>query len=268
MRSVRPITCESFCCSAHAEFHSHAIRADERGFRAESPVCGLRYTMKVLIADDDADVLDITAYALRREGFHVSIAADGKQALNLWKRDDPDVVLLDVRMPKMSGFEVLRTIRSEAETPVIFVTARKEDEDIVRGLELGADDYVTKPFSTRQLIARIRSVTRRMSLPLPSTATEIEAGGMVLNVESHQVTRGGQNIHVTPLEYRLLHALMLNVGRVISSDRLSEQTWGPEGGNANMLKTHICHIRKKLGLIDGEPGYIKSIVAVGYVMER
>jgi DNA-binding response OmpR family regulator len=223
--------------------------------------------MKVLIADDDLDILDITAFALRREGFQVSIAADGRQAVQLWKTSAPDVVLLDVRMPKMNGYEVLRAMRDESDTPVIFVTARKEDEDIVAGLERGADDYVTKPFSTRQLIARIRSVTRRMSLAAPSAATEVEAAGMVLNLESHQLTREDRLVRMTPLEFRLLHVLMVNVGRVVTSSRLIEQTWGVEGGDANMLKTHICHIRKKLQLRDGEPGYIRSIIGLGYTME-
>jgi len=222
--------------------------------------------VKVLIADDDQDILDITAFALRREGFQVSLAADGKQALQQWKVSSPDVVLLDVRMPKINGFEVLRAIRNEQETPVIFVTARREEEDIVRGLELGADDYVIKPFSPRQLVARIRSVTRRMCLAAPSTSTEVEAAGMVLDVESHQLRRDDYVVRMTPLEFRLLHSLMLNVGRVVPSGRLIEQTWGVDGGDANMLKTHVCHIRKKLRLRDGEPGYIRSIVGLGYTM--
>ena len=223
--------------------------------------------MKVLIADDDSDIRDITAFALRREGFQVSLAADGKQALDQWKVSSPDVVLLDVRMPKMSGYEVLRTIRTKNETPVIFVTARKEEEDIVRGLELGADDYVTKPFSPRQLVARIRSVTRRIAISAPSPTTEVHAAGMVLDVESHQVSRDGQVVRMTALEFRLLHVLMINVGRVVTSSRLIDQTWGVEGGDANMLKTHICHIRKKLRLRAGEPGYIKSIIGLGYTMD-
>jgi len=158
-------------------------------------------------------------------------------------------------------------MRDESDTPVIFVTARKEDEDIVAGLERGADDYVTKPFSTRQLIARIRTVTRRMALAAPSAATEVQAADMVLNLESHQVTREDRLVRMTPLEFRLLHVLMVNVGRVVTSNRLIEQTWGVEGGDANMLKTHICHIRKKLQLRDGEPGYIRSIIGLGYTME-
>lgn len=222
--------------------------------------------MKVLVADDDLDIRDITAFALRREGFSVSVANDGRQALQIWRSSMPDVVLLDLSMPKMNGFDVLRSIRNEAETPVIFVSARNNDDDIVRGFQLGADDFVTKPYSPRQLVARIRSVTRRLALPAPSRETEVKAAGMVLNLESHEVSRHGQVVRLTPTEFRLLHTLMTSAGRVVPSSRLIEETWGAHRADANMLKTHIYHIRKKLQLADGEPGRIKSMIGLGYMM--
>jgi DNA-binding response OmpR family regulator len=180
----------------------------------------------------------------------------------------PDVILLDVRMPQLSGFEVLRSIRKESETPVIFVSARDDEDDIVHGLRLGADDYVIKPFSPRQLVARIHSVTRRMGLGAPSTETRLEAAGLMLDLESHEVSRDGRAMRMTPIEFRLLRTLMASVGRVVSSSRLIEEAWGAEGGDTTMLKSHICHIRKKLKLRDGAPGYIRSTVGLGYTLER
>lgn len=224
--------------------------------------------MKVLFADDDLDILDITTYALRRDGFTVSAAADGDQALRSWRNDAPDVVLLDVRMPKIDGFEVLRTIRQTSDVPVIMLTAKNDEEDVVRGLQLGADDYVTKPFSPRQLCARIRTVARRGQIVRTQSSSEIEAAGLVLDIESHEVQANSHQVRVTPTEFRILHPLMLNAGRVVPSSRLVELAWGFEGGDSTMLKTHICHIRKKLRLEKGEPGYIENIPGVGYVFHR
>ncbi|HYU18907.1 MAG TPA: response regulator transcription factor [Chloroflexota bacterium] len=224
--------------------------------------------MKVLIADDDSEVLDITAYALRRHGFAVSAVSDGRKALAVWEQEQPDLVLLDVRMPKLNGFEVLRTIRQTADTPVIMLTARGDDEDVVFGLELGADDYITKPFSTRQLAARMRAVLRRNRQAFAEPAAEIEAGGMRLDTESHEMKRGDLRVRMTRLEFRIVYPLMLNAGRVVPSNRLVEQAWGFEGGDSYMLKTHISHIRKRLQLRRGEPGYIEAIPGVGYIMHR
>ena len=224
--------------------------------------------MKILLADDDLDVLDITAYALRRQGFAVTLATDGSQALQAWQDTEPDVVLLDIRMPKVSGFEVLRAIRLRDETPVIMVSARSEEEDILRGLDLGADDYVTKPFSPTQLGARIRTVARRGRRDLPKPSDEVEAAGIVLHLETHEATRGSLVVRMTPLEHRILRALMLDAGRLVPSDRLIERAWGFDGGDTNMLKTHISQIRKRLMLRAGEPGYIKNVMSIGYTLEK
>ena len=224
--------------------------------------------MKVLIADDDEDLVDITAYALRREGFIVSVASDGGQALQMCTEDPPDIMLLDVRMPKMNGFDVVRAVRQSFSTPILMVTARDDEEDIVRGLQLGADDYVTKPFSARQLAARMRAIVRRNRTGLPESGPEIEAGGIVLDIESHAARRGDAGVRMTPLEFRILYPLMLNAGRVVPSTRLVEQAWGFEGGDTSMLKTHVSHMRKKLRLRKGEPGYIEGIPGVGYILHR
>jgi DNA-binding response OmpR family regulator len=223
--------------------------------------------LKVLFVDDDQDILDITAYALRRQGFAVSMATNGSQALEAWQTTSPDIVLLDVRMPRMNGFEVLRTIRMQSETPIIMVTARAEEEDILLGLGMGADDYVTKPFSPIQLGARIRSVARRVRAVARKEPENLQVATISLDVESHEARCGDTTTRMTPLEFRILRTLMLEAGRVVPSSRLIDRTWGFEGGDARMLKTHVSQVRKKLGVNPGQAGYIKNYPGVGYVLE-
>jgi two-component system response regulator VicR len=225
--------------------------------------------MKILLADDDTDMLDVTTYAFRRDGFNVITATDGEQALRRWKTDEPDLVLLDVGLPRINGFEVCRRIRQSSSTPVIMLTARGEEEHVVKGFLLGADDYVTKPFSHRQLTMRVRAVLQRRSgSAVPEPANEIEVGELKIDMQSHEVAKGDYVVRLTPLEFRILYILAINVGRVVSSTRLIEYAWGYDGGDASMLKTHICHIRQKLKLEKGKPGYITSIPHVGYSLTR
>jgi DNA-binding response OmpR family regulator len=225
--------------------------------------------MRVLLAEDDRDLLDITAYALRREGFNVVAAIDGQQTMRRVAEDQPDIVLLDLNLPKLNGFEVCRRIRQEHDTAIIMLTARVHEDDIVRGLQLGADDYVVKPFSVKQLIARIRAVIRRgrnhvMSQP----ETEVRVGSLNLNLQAHQATKDGARVQLTPLEFRILHMLAINAGRVIPYSRLIEYGWGYEGGDASLLKTHVYHIRRKLNLSPKEPGGIMAVSRVGYSLGR
>jgi len=225
--------------------------------------------VKVLVVDDDADLLDLTAYALRREGFTVIQALDGEQALQKWERDEPDLVLLDANMPKLNGFEVCQKIRQASTTLVIMLTARDDEEDILQGLELGADDYVTKPFSAKQLIARIKAVIRRcQGDPYRQPVSELTAGDLVLDLQSHEARKGGAVVQLTPLEFRLLYMLAMNEGRVIPYDRLVEYAWGYDGGDSSLLKTHMSHIRSKLGLTGSGPGSIRAIPGVGYSLSR
>jgi len=223
--------------------------------------------MKILLVDDDTDLLDVTAYALRREGFNVIVATDGAQALRRWESDDPDLVLLDVGMPRMSGLEVCRKIRQTSTTPVIMLTAASDEEHVVQGFRSGADDYVSKPFSPKQLALRIRAVMRRSA---GQTVTEsqriLQVGEFTLDLESHQVTRGDEIVQLTPLEFRIFHMLAINEGRVVTFSRLVEFGWGYDGGEPAMLKTHISHLRKKLKLEPGRPGYIQVLHGVGYLM--
>jgi DNA-binding response OmpR family regulator len=182
--------------------------------------------VKILLVDDDTDLLDVTSYALRREGFNIIVATDGAQAVHRWENDRHALVVLDVGLPRMSGFEVCRRIRHASQTPVILLTALHDDDSVVQGFRLGADDYVTKPFSPRQLAMRIRAVCRRGSHHgKPEPARERRVGDMGLDVEGHEVTRGGRTVRLTPLEFRILHLLASNAGRVVRATRLVEYAW-------------------------------------------
>src|SRR3712207_6124003 len=225
--------------------------------------------MKVLLVEDDVDLLDLTTYALRREGYTVLAAIDGQQALQRWEAEQPDIVLLDVNMPKLNGFEVCRRIRQESQTPVIMLTAQDEEEDVVRGLTLGADDYVTKPFSAKQLTARMKAVLRRSSTDSYRQAvSELKVGDLHLDLQSHEATKGGKQVQLTPLEFRILYLLGMNEGRVIPYSRLVEYAWGYDGGDSSLLKTHICHIRRKLHLPPNKQGGIRAVPGVGYSLAR
>lgn len=221
--------------------------------------------MKVLLVEDDADLLDLLTYALRREGYTVLSAMDGQQALKRWEDEAPDIVLLDANLPKTDGYEVCRRIRHEGTTPIIMVTARDEEEDVLRGLRLGADDYVCKPFSARQLMARMKALLRRsQSDPYRQPTREVKIGDVLLDLQSYSVKAQDREIQLTPLEFRILYLLGVNEGRVIPYSRLVEYAWGYEGGDSSLLKTHICHIRQKLNLSAGKNGGIRAVPGVGY----
>ena len=226
--------------------------------------------MKALVVDDDEELLDLMTYALRREGYTVLGAIDGLQAINRWESDKPDIVLLDGNLPKLDGFEVCRRIRHQSPTPVIMLTARDDEADIVRGLQVGADDYVTKPFSTKQLLARMRAVLRRCQPdPTRQPASEVRAGTLVLDLNAHQVRRGETLVQLTPLEFRILYLLAMNEGHVLPYSRLIEYGWGYyDEHTSTLLKTHISHLRAKLGLSATQPGGIKAVLGVGYCLTR
>jgi DNA-binding response OmpR family regulator len=224
--------------------------------------------VKVLLVDDDADLVDLMTYALRREGYTVLTALDGEQALRRWEAERPDLILLDGNLPKVDGFEVCRRIRHASETPIIMLTARGEEADVLRGLQLGADDYVTKPFSAKVLVARMKTVLDRLKKGERAQA-RIEVGDLVLDLQSHEATKGGVPVQLTPLEFRILSQLALNAGRVVPYSRLVERVWGYyDEGTSSLLKTHLSHLRKKLALPAAGPGSVKAILGVGYSLAR
>lgn len=221
--------------------------------------------MKALIVDDDRVLADVVAFALRREGFQVIQAFDGPSALACWAEEKPELIVLDVNLPKMDGFTVVQRIRKEADTPIIMLTVRGEDSDVVRGLELGADDYITKPFSPGQLVARARAVLRRTGLP--STPSSRKVGDLVLASSRREVRIGrGNPIPLTPLEGRLLDCLMVNVGQILSYDVIIDHVWGPRGGDRDMLRQLIRRLRGKIETDPGNLVYIKTIPGLGYGM--
>jgi DNA-binding response OmpR family regulator len=221
--------------------------------------------LKVLLVDDDADLLDVTAYALRRKGFNVIMASDGAHALRRWEMENPDVVVLDVGLPKMNGFDVCHQIRTESGTPVILLTARADEENILQGFRSGADDYVTKPFSPAQLIMRIEAVARRGAAVTDTRPSRlVTIGDLRLDPESHEVRQGGVEVRLTPREFRILFLLASNAGRVVRGTTLADFAWGYQGGDPSLLKTHISHIRTKLNIPANGPGSIAVVPTVGY----
>ncbi|HEU5318512.1 MAG TPA: response regulator transcription factor [Chloroflexota bacterium] len=226
--------------------------------------------MKVLLVDDDVDHVDLMSYALRREGYAVSTALDGLQALERWQTEKPDIILLDGNLPKLDGAEVCRRIRHESKTPIIMVSARDEDKDIISALQYGADDYVTKPFNAKQLTARMQAVLRRCQPdPFRQPASEVRAGDIVLDLHSHSVTVAGRLADLTPLEFKILYVLAMNEGRVVPYSRLIEHAWGFfNEQSSTLLKTHICHIRRKLGIDTGRTSRLKAVFGVGYSLQK
>jgi DNA-binding response OmpR family regulator len=222
--------------------------------------------MRVLLAEDDTDLLDVTIYALRKHGFNDVVGVtDGITALHRWEADKPDLVLLDVNLPGMSGFELCKHIRRQSSIPVIMITAHADEDNIVEGFECGADDYVAKPVSYRQLAMRMRAVLQRHTdAPLLDSKLVVDAGDLHVDLEAHEVRKGGLLVRLTRLETRIVYFLAGNAGRIVPTGRLIELVWEYEGGDAFALKTHISHVRHKLGLTRDQPGYIGSVPHVGY----
>jgi DNA-binding response OmpR family regulator len=223
--------------------------------------------IKILLVEDEPDILDLTAYVLRRERFVVIEASDGEQALRRWKTDRPDLVVLDLGLPRLDGFEVLRRIRDDGETPILVLTARRENPTILRSFNLGSDDFMPKPFEYRELTARIRAILRRAKTSVSRDGAEprVEVDGLTLDPEAYEVGWRDSYVRLTPTEFRILYLLVTNAGHVVSANRLYTYVWGSDGGDANALRSHMSHLRGKL-VVNGEaPGTIASVPGVGYV---
>ena len=222
--------------------------------------------MKILVVDDDRVLADVVAFALRREGFEVIQAYDGLTALQRWSEENPDLIVLDINLPKMDGFTVCQRIRSESDTPIIILTVRNEDEDVVHGLDLGADDYMSKPFSPRQLVARANAVLRR-SGQIPIHAPR-QVGYLQLSPSRREVRVGDDEpISLTPLEGRMLDYLMVNAGRVLTNEALIDHVWGPEGADRDMLRQLIRRLRSKIEPDPANPRFIITTPGLGYSIE-
>ncbi len=220
--------------------------------------------MKILVVDDDRVLADVITFTLRREGFIVIQAHDGAAGLERWSDEKPDLIILDVNMPKISGFEVCRRIRAQADTPILMLTVRGEEDDIVGGLELGADDYIVKPFSPRQLVARVKAILRRAGThPLPA---ELQVGQMILVPGKREliINPDKKPIALTPLENRLLECLMVNAGQVLTFDMIIDHVWGPAAADRNMLRQLVRRLRTKIEPEPSEPIYIQTVPGLGY----
>lgn len=223
--------------------------------------------MKILIIDDDRQMIDALSVAipLQWQGVEIVTALDGEEGVDAFFEHEPDLVLLDVSLPRQNGFEVLQAIRRISDVPIILITARDDETDQVRGLELGADDYVIKPFSQLALLARMRAILRRAELPPPVWAMpSFVAGDLAINFENHQVTIQGRPVKLTPVEYKLLYHLVRNAGRLLPHQALLDRVWGEEYGATNdHLKVFISRLRAKLEVPTGQR-FIETERGLGY----
>jgi DNA-binding response OmpR family regulator len=219
--------------------------------------------MKILSADDDKDLLALIAFTLSQAGYLVVRASDGPSAISAFNAEAPDLVILDINMPGASGFQVCEAIRTKSRVPVMMLTVRGEEEDLVRALELGADDYLTKPFSPRTLLARVKALLRRAGM---ENSAPMAAGRVRLDVEEHTVQVGANPpMRLTKLELRLLQMLVANAGHTVSSDRLLMQVWGHKGsGDRQLLKQLVHRLRQKIEVDPGAPQMLQTAPGAGY----
>jgi two-component system, OmpR family, response regulator RegX3 len=221
----------------------------------------------VLVVEDEPAIVEAVAYALELEGFQVSSAAGGREGLEAARRLKPAVVILDVMLPGMSGLDVCRQLRRESDVPIIMLTAKEAEADKVAGLELGADDYMVKPFSMRELVARVRVQLRRAakSGALSESNEVLRAGAVELDVDAHEVRVGGEPIPVRPKEFELLESLMRRRGRLATRDTLIDEVWGPDHfGGTRTLDVHIKRLREKLEADPARPRHIVTVRGLGY----
>ena len=221
--------------------------------------------LRVLVVDDEPNIVDVISMALRFEGFDVESAATGADAIAAVAARPPQLVVLDVMLPDIDGFEVARRLAgARAKVPIIFLTARDSTEDVVHGLTLGSDDYVTKPFSLEELVARIRTILRRSGLSEESSS-KLVFGDLELDEDTHEVARAGREVELTATEFRLLRYLMANPRRVLTRPQLLDHVWNYDfGGDARVLETYISYLRKKIDV--GSPSLIHTVRGVGYAL--
>ena len=226
--------------------------------------------MRVLVVDDDPPSLKMTAFLLSEEGYEVATADNGLDALRLVEQQAPDLVILDVMMPQVDGFDVCREIRAHSDVPIIMLTALDSTDDMVRGFELGADDYIAKPFSFKEVQARIHAILRRNQwIQDRRQPTVFENGWITLDVAAQQVLINGEPIHLTPIEFKLLFTLIANAGKVMSKNDLFLDVWGYEFiGGTNLVEVTVCRLREKVEPDPSQPYYILTVRGTGYRFRR
>src|SRR5436305_8083339 len=225
----------------------------------------------ILLVDDDVQLLKVVTHNLEAAGYQVLAVRDGVQALEAIEREAPELVLLDVMLPRMDGFEVCQRVREFSAVPIIMITPRGRGQDKVKGLDLGADDYLTKPFRVDELLARVRAVLRRAQFTPNWHAQALSAattiGELTIDYARHRVTKAGREVGLTPTEYRILAYLAQNAGRVVTQDLLLEHVWGSEyAGESHMLQVNVNRLRRKLEPDPAHPRYILTKVGIGYYL--
>ncbi len=220
---------------------------------------------KILLVEDEKTLAKALKFSLEKEGFKVEVAYDGEEGLKALELETPDLIILDLMLPKIDGYEFCRRLRRSSDIPIIMLTARNEDIDKILGLELGADDYLTKPFNTRELLARIKAILRRAGQADQGTKKTIRMGNLQVDLIRHRVTLGDREIPLTSREYALISFLASNPGRVYSREQLLEQVWGYDFcGDARTVDVHIRHLREKIEEEPAEPRYILTVWGAGY----
>lgn len=226
---------------------------------------------KVLIVEDDQTLLSVLEYNLAKEGYKVTTAVDGVQALEAARKQKPDLIILDIMLPKMSGFEVCRILRKETTIPILMLTAKDDEIDKIAGLDLGADDYMTKPFSMRELLARVRAMLRRADMQAQKVAAEnqLKLGDIEIDIRRHAVTKSGNILGLTPKEFDLLTFLTRNKGLVFSRDQLLEKVWGYDyAGDTRTVDVHVRWLREKIEDNPDKPKRLVTVRGVGYKLEE
>jgi DNA-binding response OmpR family regulator len=226
---------------------------------------------KVLIVEDDANLLEAIKYNLRKEGYEVSTAGDGELALEIARSVKPDLIILDIMLPKLNGFEVCRILRREMTVPILMLTAKADETDKIVGLEIGADDYMTKPFSMRELMARVRAMLRRAKMseaPATSEPVSINIGVLEIDIARHRASLDGKELELSPKEFDLLAFLARNKGLVFNRDQLLEKVWGYDfAGDTRTVDVHIRWLRQKIEADAAHPEYLVTIRGTGYKLE-
>jgi DNA-binding response OmpR family regulator len=222
-------------------------------------------TRRILLVDDEPSIQKMLSHALEREGFQVHTVGDGEAALEAVSTYEPHLIILDIMLPKMDGTEVCRRIRMHSEVPILMLTAKDDEIDRVVGLELGADDYVTKPFAVRELVARVRAIMRRAATPTGQRQDELSYDGLKIHLPSRRVAVAGEDVDLTYTEFELLVTLASNPGRVFSRSTLLTRVWGDEFRDERTVDVHIRHLREKIERDPRNPEFIHTARGVGYV---
>ena len=227
--------------------------------------------MTILVCDDDKEIVDAIEIYLMQEGYNIIKAYDGEMALDILSKEKVDLIIIDVMMPKLDGIHATLQIRKESSVPIIILSAKTEDSDKILGLNIGADDYVTKPFNPLELVARVKSQLRRVEVLSNNVQSDViyKAGGLEINYDLKKVTVDGEEVRLTPIEYNILLLLIKNKEKVYSINQIYENIWNEEAiGADNTVAVHIRHIREKIEINPKEPRYLKVVWGVGYKIEE